>query len=172
MCETIDTVVINFNEQSVVILNICVAFIMFGVALDIELKDFKRVFQSPKVPLVGLASEYLILPALTLLMIYLFRPAPSFALGMILLTTCPGGSTSNYMVHLSKGNTALSITLTSITTLASVVLTPLGFTLLSQLFPYTSDFLQTINVNPWKMIQSIIIIIGIPLVSGMLVRAY
>lgn len=171
MCENIDSVVINFNEESVFLLNLCVAFIMFGVALDIQLKDFQRIFKSPKIPLVGLFSEYILLPIITLVLIAIFRPAPSFALGMILLTTCPGGSVSNYMVHLSKGNSALSITLTSVTTLGAIILTPLGFTLLAKIFPYTSDFLQTIDVNPLDMVKSIVLIIVVPLTLGMLCRA-
>lgn len=171
MCETIDSVVINFNKDSVVLLNICVSFIMFGIALDIQVSDFKRIFLAPKIPLIGLFSEYILLPIITIALIYLFRPPPSFALGMILLSTCPGGSTSNYMVHLSKGNTALSITLTAITTLGAIVLTPLGFTLLTYLFPYTSDLMQTIDVSPWEMMQVIFLIIGVPLILGMICRA-
>ncbi len=171
MCETIDSIVINFNRDNVLILNLCVAFIMFGVALDIEIKDFKRIFEKPKIPLVGLASAYLILPAITLGLIVLFRPAPSFALGMILLTTCPGGSVSNYMVHFAKGNAALSVTLTSITTLLAVVLTPLGFTLLAQVFPYTASFLRTIGLETDEVIKSIFVLIIVPLTTGMLCRA-
>ena len=171
MCETIDTVVIRFNEDSVFWLNLCVAFIMFGVALDITWSDFKRVFQSPRVPLIGLASQYFVLSILTLSLIYFFRPAPSFALGMMLLNACPGGSVSNYMVHLSRGNTALSITLTSITTLLAVFTTPLVFTALAQVFPYTAAFLKTIEVSPWGIIQSIALLIVLPLGTGMLVKA-
>ncbi|NJK83627.1 MAG: bile acid:sodium symporter family protein [Saprospiraceae bacterium] len=171
MCETIDSVVINFNQDNVLILNLCVAFIMFGVALDIELKDFKRIFAQPKIPLVGLASEYIVLPAITLGLIALFRPAPSFALGMILLTACPGGSVSNYMVHLAKGNAALSVTLTSITTLLAVVITPVGFVLLAQIFPYTSHFLRSIGIETSEVNQSIFILIIFPLATGMICRA-
>ncbi len=171
MCETIDNVVINFNKESVILLNLCVGFIMFGVALDIEIKDFKQVFRYPKLPLVGLASEYILLPIITILLIFLFQPPPSFALGMILLTTCPGGSVSNYMVHLSKGNTALSITLTSITTLAAVILTPLGFALLAQFFPSTSNLLRSINVDIIEVVKSIFIMIVVPLTLGMICKA-
>jgi BASS family bile acid:Na+ symporter len=171
MCENIDSIVINFNKDSVVLLNICVSFIMFGIALDIKLSDFRRIFQTPRIPVIGLISEYLLLPLLTILLIYLFRPAPSFALGMILLATCPGGSTSNYMVHLSKGNTALSVTLTSITTLGAIVLTPLGFTLIAQLFPYTADILTTIDVSPLEMMKTILLIIALPVAVGMFAQA-
>lgn len=166
MCENIDSVVILFDRRSVILLNLCVSFIMFGVALDINLDDFKRVAKTPKLPIVGLISEYMILPLLTLLLIYIFEPQPSFALGMILLTTCPGGSASNFFVHLSGGNTGLSVTLTTITTLGAIVITPLGFELLARLFPYTSDFLQTISVNPLEMVVSIVIIVILPLAAG------
>ncbi len=166
MCENIDSVVIVFDRNSVILLNLCVSFIMFGVALDIDLDDFKQVAKTPKLPIVGLISEYMLLPLLTLLLIYIFRPQPSFALGMILLTTCPGGSASNFFVHLSGGNTGLSVTLTTITTLGAIVITPLGFELLSRLFPYTSDFLQEISVNPIEMVISIIVIVILPLALG------
>ena len=166
MCENIDSVVILFDRRSVILLNLCVSFIMFGVALDIDLDDFKKVAKTPKLPIVGLISEYMILPLLTLLLIYIFEPQPSFALGMILLTTCPGGSASNFFVHLSGGNTGLSVTLTTITTLGAIVITPLGFEVLAKLFPYTSDFLQTISVNPLEMVVSIIVIVILPLAAG------
>ena len=170
MCELIDTVVIKFDARSVILLNLCVAFIMFGVALDINLKDFGRVAKTPKLPIVGLISEYLLLPIITLVLIYFLRPQPSFALGMILLTTCPGGSASNFFVHVSKGNTALSVTLTTVTTLGAIVITPLGFTLLAKLFPYTADFMQDINVNPIEMVFTIITVVILPLAAGVAYR--
>lgn len=171
MCESIDTVVIRFNDSSVFWLNICVAFIMFGVALDMSWGDFKRVFKSPKIPFIGLLSQYVILSLITVALIYIFRPAPSFAMGMMLLAACPGGSVSNYMVHFSKGNTALSVVLTSITTLGAIFTTPLIFTILVEFFPYTSDFIKDIKVDPWAMIQSILILTILPLSLGMGLKA-
>ena len=78
---------------------------MFGVALDIRLSDLKRVFTQPKAGAIGLTCQLLLLPLLTLAMVYLFRPPTSMALGMILIGVCPGGNVSNFasvrhLVHL------------------------------------------------------------------------
>ena len=168
--QNIDEVVINFNADALVFLNILVAFLMFGVAMDIRVEDFRRLFRAPKVPLVGLGSEYGLLPLITFGMIYLFEPAPSVALGMVLLSVCPGGSTSNYMVHLSGANAALSVLLTSITTLAAAFLTPLFFSFWSG-FLELPDHLQTaIQVNPLKMIWSIVQVLVLPLSVGMVIN--
>ena len=82
----IDAIRINFSEDQLILLNICLAFLVFGVALDIKLSDFKKLLKNPKSPLIGLASEYILLPILALSIIYIMRPAPSIALGMILLS--------------------------------------------------------------------------------------
>ncbi|MCB0676190.1 MAG: hypothetical protein KDC30_05880, partial [Saprospiraceae bacterium] len=79
----IDSIQINFNQDQLLFLNLCLAFLMFGVALDIHLRDFREVFRRPKAPLIGLFSEYLLLPLLTLALIGLFRPSASLALGMV-----------------------------------------------------------------------------------------
>ena len=166
----IDEIQINFSEDALVALNILVAFLMFGIALDIRREDFLRLIRSPRIPLVGLLSEYVYLPLLTLLIIWLFSPAASIALGMILLATCPGGSVSNYMVYLSKSNPALSIMLTALTTLLASVITPLAFNLWSGVIELPENLQQTIAVSPWRMIVSVAQLILIPLFIGMLLN--
>ena len=166
----IDEIQINFSEDALVALNILVAFLMFGIALDIRREDFLRLIRSPRIPLVGLLSEYVYLPLLTLLIVWLFSPAASIALGMILLATCPGGSVSNYMVYLSKSNPALSIMLTALTTLLASVITPLAFNLWSGVIELPENLQQTIAVSPWRMIVSVAQLILIPLFIGMLLN--
>ena len=100
---------------------------MFAVALDIRVDDFKNLIRNPRLPIIGLISQLLFLPILTILLIKAFDPPPSMALGMILIGSCPGGNVSNYAVHLAKGNTALSVMLTSVNTIGSVLITPLAF---------------------------------------------
>ena len=168
--QTIDDVAINFNADALVFLNMLVAFLMFGVAMDIRVEDFRRLFRAPKVPLVGLGSEYGLLPLITFGMIYLFEPAPSVALGMVLLSVCPGGSTSNYMVHLSGANAALSVLLTSITTLAAAFLTPLFFAFWSGFLELPEQLRTAIQVSPLSMIWSIIQVLVIPLSVGMVIN--
>lgn len=166
----IDDIQINFSEDALMALNILVAFLMFGIALDIRREDFLRLLRRPRIPLVGLLSEYMYLPLLTLLIIWLFSPAASIALGMILLATCPGGSVSNYMVYLSRSNPALSIMLTALTTLLASVITPLAFNLWSGVIDLPENLRQTIAVSPWRMIVSVAQLILIPLFIGMLLN--
>ena len=169
--ESIDLIKINFNQDQLVLLNVCLAFLMFGVALDIKLSDFRRLFTEPKVPLVGLFSEYVILPAITLVLIYIFQPAPSLALGMLLLAVCPGGTTSNFMVHISGANSALSVLLTSITTLGAVIVTPILFTSLITLVPSIGSIDTAISVSSSSMMKTIFQLLIIPVVLGMFINA-
>lgn len=167
---SIDDIVINLNDGNLFVLNIILSFLMFGVALDIRIEDFKQLFQSPKIPLVGLLSEYLFLPLLALGLIYLIQPHPSIALGMLLVSVCPGGSVSNYMVHRSKGNSALSVLLTSFTTTAAIVITPLAFGFWASIHPETSALLKTLDIDPQKIIKTVIFLILIPVSIGMFIN--
>ena len=92
----IDTIKINFDTESLWMLNIALAIIMFGVALDIKIDDFKRLANNPKIVLVGVLSQFILLPFLTFIAIYLIKPHPSFALGMMMVAACPGGNVSNF----------------------------------------------------------------------------
>ena len=167
--EDIDKLVINFDEGQLLLLNICLGFLMFGIALDLSLKDFKKVLQEPKGIMVGLTSQLILLPLFTLLLIYIMQPSFSIQLGMLLVASCPGGNVSNYMVHRAAGNTALSITMTSIVTLAAVVITPLSFWAWTNILNTPPDFATDISVNFLKMVKIIIQIIVIPLAIGMLI---
>ncbi len=165
--ENIDAIQINFNQDSVFVLNLSLAFLMFAVALDIKLEDFKNVLRNPKLPLIGLISQLILLPLLTLGLILLFDPPASLALGMVLIGVCPGGNISNYAVYLAKANTALSVMLTSINTIGAVILTPFAFVFWASFLSKTAILAKEIAVNPWQMIQVIFVIIIIPLLVGM-----
>ena len=165
--DAIDAIKINFNPEQLTLLNICLAFIMFGVALDLRIDNFRELLKRPKAPIVGLTSQLLLLPVLTIGLIFLFRPAPSIALGMLLVSACPGGNVSNFAVHLSKANTALSVLMTSVSTLAAVVITPLYFTLLAPIVPGAEGLQSDIYVSPWSMVSTIVQLILLPLLIGM-----
>ena len=117
----------NFDSDSLWTLNLALALVMYGIALDIEVKQFKELFRTPKLVLAGLLSQFVLLPVLTYLFVLWIKPPPSIALGLFLVAACPGGNISNFMSHLAKANTALSITLTAFATLLSVIMTPLNF---------------------------------------------
>ncbi|MEO0470589.1 MAG: bile acid:sodium symporter family protein [Bacteroidota bacterium] len=169
MCPEIDGLRLNFSEDGLFILNISLAIIMFGVALNLKLEDFKRVFQDPKKPLIGLTSQFLILPAFTLLLVYIIDPilCPSMALGMFLVAACPGGNISNFICLLAKGNVALSVSLSAVATILAVFMTPVNFAFWAGFYPPAANLLQEISMDPWKMFEQILLILAVPLALGM-----
>lgn len=166
----IDLVKLNFDPNSLMILNISVGFIMFGVALELKIADFKRILQNPVSVGLGVLSQFILLPLLTYLLCLIWKPAPSLALGMILIAACPGGNISNFMSLWAKGNAALSVTLTAIATFLAMFMTPFNFAFYGSL--YAPDLIQTINLDYFEMIKLVIILLGIPLLGGMLFNHY
>ncbi len=172
MNANIDSIHLNFNNNSIWLLNVCLAIIMYGVALDLSVNDFKRILSIPKPVFVGILSQFAVLPALTFLLILLINPLPSIALGMILVAACPGGNISNFMTHLAKGNTALSITLTAFSTLVAVIMTPLNLAFWGNLYGPTQVLLREVSLSPIELVKTISLILGLPLLLGMTTKAH
>ncbi|NLV20131.1 MAG: bile acid:sodium symporter family protein [Bacteroidetes bacterium] len=177
--KTMDTVSLRFSQDGLLILNITLAFIMFGVALGIKFEHFARLVKNPSSVIVGFLSQFLLLPAVTFLFAVLLRNVitPTVAMGMILVASCPGGNISNFMTSLSKGNAALSVSLTAVATLSAIFMTPLNFALWGGLFfdvyqKTTPDLLQPLTIDPLEMFKTVFILLGIPLVLGMLCAYY
>ncbi|MBU9723334.1 MULTISPECIES: bile acid:sodium symporter family protein [Bacillaceae] len=166
----IDQVLLNFNPTSLMILNIFIGFVMFGVALDLKVQDFKNAFSTPKPMLIGLFSQFVLLPAFTFLLVLAIQPRPSIALGLLLIAACPGGNLSNFMTHLAKGNTALSINMSAVATVAAIVMTPMNVMFWGSLLPETNAILRSFTINPWDMLELIVLILALPLAIGMFVK--
>ncbi len=164
--KVLDSIELNFSPAGLLILNIALAFIMFGVALEINVSNFKHIAKKPKSAILGFLSQFLLLPALTFFLIIIIDPTPSVALGMLLVSVCPGGNISNFVSHLAKGNTALSVTLTALATVASLFLTPLNFAFWGNLYEKTSQIIMPIEINTWHMLRTVFILLGIPLIAG------
>jgi BASS family bile acid:Na+ symporter len=163
----IDQIRLNFNPQGLLIINAAIGLMMFGVALDLKLEDFKRIIISPKAPGIGLGAQFILLPAFTFLLTLILRPHPSVALGMILVAACPGGNLSNIITYLAKGNCAVSISMTAVSTAAAIVMTPLNLAVWGSLNPDTSEILRRVSLSPMDVFTTIFIILGIPLVLGL-----
>jgi bile acid:Na+ symporter, BASS family len=163
----VDEIRLNFNPASLVLLNVVLGFLMFGIALDTRLADFKRVARMPLAMAVGIAAQFIVLPALTFGLTLLLKPAPSIALGMILVACCPPGNVSNILTHRAGGNVALSVSMTAISNLISIVVMPLNFAFWGGIHPTASALLKTIALNPGEMVLHIIAIIGLPFVLGL-----
>lgn len=165
----LDTVQINFNPDSFALLNGLLALMMFGASLSVRLDDFRYLLAAPKAPLIGLVSQFVLLPALTFAVTQLLGVDPSMALGMILVASCPGGSFSNIMTWLSRGHLATSVSMTGISTLAALVMTPFNFAFYAGLDPQTAMLLAQISVEPFEIMQLILVVLVLPLIAGMIV---
>ncbi len=170
--EVLDTLKINFNNEELWAVNVILAVIMFGVALGIKIEDFKRLFVHPKIVIIGIVSQFILFPFLTFLLVTIMNPYPSIALGMIMVAACPGGNISNFATHLAGGNTALSVSLTAFATLVAIVMTPLNLAIWGGFYEPTAKILRSVALDPFVLIKLVSLILGVPLILGMLIRHY
>ena len=174
----LDALNVTMNGGST-LLNIVLAFVMFGVALGIKPQTFVDIVKNPKSIITGIVCQLLLLPALTLILIMIFAHwiSPMIALGMILVASCPGGNISNFITSLSRGNSELSVSLTAFNTAACVFTTPLNFAFWGKMYlnfagNHGIGSLPELQIPLGEIFQSIFIIMGIPLVLGMLCGQY
>lgn len=175
--ESLNSVTINFGEGGVMIVNIILAFVMFGVALGINPRTFKDIIRSPKPIIVGILLQWFALPAVTFMIALAFSSfiTPMIALGMILVASCPGGNMSNFLSSLSRGNAELSVSMTAITTAMAPIVTPMNFfiwgTLYSQAISINSD-IPMLVIPFYPMLEQIILLLGLPILLGLLFANY
>jgi len=166
----LDQIRLDFDESNLFLLNLSIAFIMFGVSLGLDTSNFKTIIKYPRAAITGSASQFLLLPALTFLLVWILKPHPSLAMGMILVAACPGGNVSNFFSFIAKGNVALSVSLTMLASCLSIIMTPLNI-------EFWGGFLErkqniNIEISFLQLMQTIVLIIGIPLALGMLTRRF
>ncbi len=175
--EALNTVILNFGEGGMMIVNIILAFVMFGVALGIKPGTFKDLLKNPKSVIVGVLLQWFALPAVTFVIALLLSPmiTPMIALGMLLVASCPGGNISNFMSSLSRGNVELSISMSAISTAFAPLITPFNFffwgTLYSQLVSLRSD-IPTLVIPFFPMLEQILLLLGVPIVLGLIFARY
>ncbi len=166
--QVLDTIRLNFNETGLFFLNITLAFIMFGVALGLKIENFKRVALNPKPVFVGVFSQFILMPAMTFLLILIIKPSSSVALGMILVAACPGGNISNFITSMSKGNVELSVSLTGIADLSAIVMTPVNFAFWAGLYSFTSATIIPIQIDTYEMVKTMMLLLALPITIGMI----
>lgn len=175
--EALNGITINFGEGGMMIVNIILAFVMFGVALGIKPYIFKEIFLNPKSVIIGVLLQWVALPAVTFAIALALSPliTPMIALGMILVASCPGGNISNFISSLSKANVELSVSLTAISTALAVFMTPFNFWLYGNLYLKIANVAQDvpeIAIPLMDVFRTIFILLGIPLVLGILTSHY
>ena len=136
--------------------------IMFGMGMTMTAADFKGVMQSPKAVLIGVAAQFMVMPGLAYALCKIFALPPQIAVGVILVGCCPGGTASNVITYMAKGNTALSVACTSVSTLIAPLLTPAVFYLLAS---------QWIEINALSMLASILQVVLFPVALGLIARS-
>ena len=157
------------DKASTIVLASSLIIIMLGMGLSLVTDDFKRIIVYPKAILVGLVNQLILLPLIGIGIAALFPLAPEIAIGLMILAACPGGPTSNLIAHLAKGDTALSVTLTALSSFITILTIPfiVNFALVHFL-----DQGQMIRLDVADAIKNIFVIIIIPIVIGMLIRRY
>ena len=174
----LDALEVTMNGGST-LLNAVLALVMFGVALGIKPATFLDIIKNPKSIITGIVCQLVFLPALTLVLIMALGNwiSPMIALGMILVASCPGGNISNFITSLSRGNSELSVSLTAFNTAVCIFTTPLNFAFWGQMYlnfagnHYIGELLE-LQIPLGDIFQSIFIIMGIPLVLGILCGHY
>ena len=168
----LDNAVLKMNEDNILFMNISLGFIMLGVALKLRVKDFILVFSAPKSVIIGFLSQFVALPFLTYLLVLILNPMPSVAMGMMIVAACPGGNISNFMTALANGNTALSVCMTAIASISAVFMTPINISFWGGLHAPTSVILNEVSLDFFEMLKIVGMILLIPLIIGMLLRAF
>ncbi|MDR1666093.1 MAG: bile acid:sodium symporter family protein [Bacteroidales bacterium] len=168
--QVLDEIRLNFSPGSLFVMNIILAFVMFGIALRMNFSDFKAVIRHPGSIIAGICSQLLLLPLVTFLLCLLLKPmlSPSVAMGLILVAACPGGNISNFITTIAKGNISLSVGMSAFSTLVCVIMTPLNFSFWGNLYSSASKLVIPITIDFWEMAQTVLVLLGIPIVMGIL----
>lgn len=177
LSSSIDSISVNLNQAGMNTINIVLSFVMFGVALGIRPSMFVEVIRKPKSVILGACCQMVLLPALTFVLAVAMKNwiSPMMGLGMILVASCPGGNISNFISSLSKANTELSVSLTAVSTAAAMFTTPANFALWGGLylnFAGITSELPELSIPFWEIFKTVVILLGIPLILGILCAQY
>jgi len=157
------------DKASTIVLASSLIIIMLGMGLSLVIEDFKRIVVYPKAILVGLVNQLIILPLIGFTLAVLFPLSPEIAIGIMILAACPGGPTSNLIAHLAKGDTALSVTLTALSSFITILTIPF---IVNFALEHFLEEGQMIRLDVIDSIKNIFVIIIIPIIIGMLIRRY
>ena len=161
----------NYNNDYQIVLGLVLALMIFGVALELRFIAFKAVLQRPVAAMSGLIGQVIILPWMTLLITLMLDLPAGIELGMLLVAASPGGNLSNIITHLGKGNTALSVSMTAVSSLFAIITLPLNFTLTANLNPVTHAMISgsgELRIDGLMIIKSMIVLLLVPLLLGMI----
>ena len=150
------------------ILSLVLATMVFSVALELKLDDFRRVAQAPRAVICGLIPQFILLPVGTWAATMALNLPPNVEAAMILVASCPGGSLSNVITHIGRGNTALSVSVSAVASLIALVATPFNFSWMVAANPATAGWLRTLAIDPSGIWVSLLLLLAVPMTLGLL----
>jgi BASS family bile acid:Na+ symporter len=145
------------------ILSLVLATMVFSVSLELRIEDFRRVAQTPRAVVCGLIPQFILLPVGTWLATLALDLPANVEAAMILVAACPGGSLSNVVTHLGRGNTALSVSISAVASLIALFATPFNFSWMIAANPETASWLRELSIDPSGIWLSLLVVLGIPL---------
>jgi bile acid:Na+ symporter, BASS family len=149
------------------ILSAVLATMVFSVALELRVADFRRVADAPRAVLCGLIPQFVLLPLATWAATMVLELPANTEAAMLLVACCPGGSLSNVVTHLGRGNTALSVTISAVAAPLAIVLTPFNFAWMVAANPATAGWLRELQVSPAAIGWSLLFLLAIPMALGL-----
>ncbi|MEP6791616.1 MAG: bile acid:sodium symporter family protein [Ramlibacter sp.] len=151
------------------ILSLVLATMVFSVALELRVDDFRRVAQQPRAVIAGLIPQFILLPVGTWVATLLLDLPPNVEAAMILVAACPGGSLSNVVTHFGRGNTALSVSVSAVASVIALFATPFNFSWMVATNPATAGWLRTLEIDPSGIWISLLLLLAVPMALGLLV---
>ncbi|MEJ8852378.1 bile acid:sodium symporter family protein [Variovorax rhizosphaerae] len=149
------------------ILSVVLATMVFSVALELKVDDFKRVAKTPRAVICGLIPQFILLPVGTWLATLVLDLPPDIEVAMILVASCPGGSLSNVITHFGRGNTALSVSVSAVASVIALFATPFNFSWMVANNPATASWLRTLSIDPSDIWVSLLLLLAIPMALGL-----
>jgi BASS family bile acid:Na+ symporter len=149
------------------VLSLVLATMVFSVALELRIEDFRRVAETPRAVVAGLIPQFVLLPVATWALTLVLDLPPNVEAAMILVAACPGGSLSNVVTHLGRGNTALSVSISAVASVIALVATPFNFTWMVSTNPATSGWLRQLAIDPSGIWWSLLALLALPMTLGM-----
>jgi BASS family bile acid:Na+ symporter len=151
------------------VLSAVLATMVFSVALELRLVDFTRVAQTPRAVVCGLIPQFILLPGVTWLATLWLDLPPNTEAAMLLVAACPGGSLSNVVTHIGRGNTALSVSISAVASVMALFLTPFNFTWMIASNPATASWLRELAIDPRAILWSLLALLALPMALGLFV---
>lgn len=163
---------ISLDPRFEIIMPIGLVVMMFAVALALKVEDFAFLKRYPARFAGAAATQIIGLPLLTLILVHILDPLPSIAFGMIVVACCPGGSTSNFLTHLARGNTALSVSLTATSSVAAALITPVSILFWSSLYAPAAGIVNAVEIETGPFVLGLGALLAVPIAAGMTFAHY